>query len=180
MSTLRATLQALAVTLGLTVVLTGCVTAPSPDPSPTSSQETTMIDPEQARADLYAQLDAAQTLVGGEWGNSDDSSPMTCTLGGVEGFTFTGTRRSNEAATEDSLAAVAALWNGMGFSAEVKENVGPYRVVVATSTSDPSNVLRFGLGEQAMYLEGQGACGEGDAYEYLIEKEKQAEGTSGE
>jgi len=147
--------------------LTGCSDEATPESTPTTSQETEMIDPAQARTDLYAQLDAAQALVGGEWGNSDDPSPEGCTLDGTEGVTFTGTRRSNEAAGEDSLAAVATLWEGMGFTTEAQNDVGPYKVIVATSTTDPSNVLRYGLAEQAMYLEGQGACGEGDLYEWV-------------
>jgi hypothetical protein len=134
-----------------------------------------MIDPAQARTDLYAQLDAAQAMLGGVWDNADDSSPEECTFEGTDGVTFTGTRRSGEASGEDSLAAVAELWEGMGFTTEAQNDVGPYKVIVATSTSDPSNVLRYGLAEQARYLEGQGACGEGDLYEWTMKVRQESE-----
>jgi hypothetical protein len=137
--------------------LAGCATEPAP-----------ALDPAQARTDLYEQLDAAQELVGGEWGGYDDSSPEPCTRGGEDGVTFTGNRLSNDAAGAETLAAVEELWNGMGFDAVVQQTVGPYVTVVATSPTDPENVLRFGLAENAMYLEGTGACGEGDLYDWVM------------
>ncbi|PRY69190.1 hypothetical protein B0I08_103398 [Glaciihabitans tibetensis] len=170
-----ATKLSMAVAVVVLVTLTSCSGQTTPETSPTSSQETEMIDPAQARTDLYAQLDAAQALVGGEWDNSDDSSPMGCTLNSTEGVTFTGTRYSNDTAGEESLAAVAQLWEGMGFTTEARNDVGPYKVIVATSTTDPSHVLRYGLAEQAMYLEGQGACGEGDLYEWVMKIRQESE-----
>jgi hypothetical protein len=156
-------------------LLAGCANQSNPAPLQPNPQETTVTDPAQTRTDLYAQLDAAQALVGGDWDNADDSSPEGCTLDGTEGVTFTGTRRSDDAADAKSLAAVAELWEGMGFTTESKNDVGPYKAIVATSTSDPSNVLRYGLAEQAMYLEGQGACGEGDLYEWTMKVRQESE-----
>jgi hypothetical protein len=163
-----------------TATLTSCVGQATPQPSQTASEEASVIDPAQARTDLIAQLDAAQVLVGGEWGTYDDSSPEGCTLDGTEGVTFTGNRLSNDAAAEESLAAVAELWEGMGFTTESQNDVGPYKVIVATSTTDPSNVLRYGLAEQAMYLEGQGACGEGDLYEWVMKVRQESEDAANE
>lgn len=134
-----------------------------------------MIDPAQARTDLYAQLDAAQALIGGEWGNADDASPTTCTSGGGgdKGVTFTGTRRSNDTASADTFAKVAALWKGMGFTIKAENSMAPYKLVIATSKTDPENILTFGLATTAMYLEGQGACGKGDPNEWLLRVEKE-------
>ena len=136
-----------------------------------------MIDPAQARTDLYAQLDAAQALTGGIWDDADNPSPALCTSGGGgggdKGVTFTGTRRSNDTASADTLAKVAALWKGMGFTTRAENNMAPYKLVIATSKTDPENILTFGLATTAMYLEGQGACGKGDPNEWLLRVEKE-------
>jgi hypothetical protein len=166
-------LRGIAVAIALTVLLSGCGGSndPAPSDNPASpqpdAQEAPVIDPAQARTDLYSQLDAVQALVGGEWGNSDDSTPVQCSLGGVDGVTFTGSRLSNDSAGEESLDAVASLWDEMGFAITTQNDVGPYKRVIATSPSDPGNVLVFGLAENAMSLSGQGACGEGDLLEWV-------------
>ncbi|WP_213814838.1 hypothetical protein [Glaciihabitans sp. dw_435] len=126
-----------------------------------------MADPAQVRTDLYSQLDKAQELIGGTWDNADDPSPTDCTVGSTTGVTFTGTRRSNDTVPEETRAKVAALWESMGFTTETKDDVAPYRLIIATSKVDPENTLTFGLADKAMYLEGQGACGDGDLSEWV-------------
>jgi hypothetical protein len=134
---------------------------------PTNTPGNTMGDPEANRIVLVDQLDAAQVLIGGEWVNVDEPNPKVCTVDGVEGATFTGLRRSTAHADDESLAEVAELWEGMGFDSAVQDTVGPYTVLVATSPTDPGDVRRFGLQDDRMYVFGQGACGEGNAYSLL-------------
>ena len=55
----------------------------------------------------------------------------------------------------------------MGFDITTQNDVGPYRRVIATSPTDPGNVLIFGVAENAMSLWGQGACAEGDLLEWI-------------
>jgi hypothetical protein len=137
---------------------------------PTNTPGSTMGDPEANRTKLLEQLDAAQMLIGGEWVNVDEPNPKVCTVDGVEGATFTGLRRSTESADEDTLADVADLWQSMGFETALQDTVGPYVVLVATSPTDPGDVRRYGLQDKRMYLYGQGACGEGNAYSLLDNK----------
>jgi hypothetical protein len=134
---------------------------------PTNTPGNTMGDPEANRTELVDQLNAAQVLVGGEWVNVDEPNPKVCTVDGVEGATFTGLRRSTAHADEESLAEVAELWESMGFDTALHDSVGPYTVLVASSPTDPGNVRRFGLQDDRMYVFGQGACGEGNAYSLL-------------
>jgi hypothetical protein len=138
-------------------LLAGCT---APDPAPT-------MDPAQARADLYVQLDKVQALVGGDWFNSDDPTPVECSLGGVDGVTFAGFRLTNDSAGDASLDTVAALWEDAGYVITTQNNVGPYKRVIATSPTDPGNVLVFGVAENAMSLDAQGECGEGDLLEWI-------------
>ncbi|WP_213814839.1 hypothetical protein [Glaciihabitans sp. dw_435] len=154
-----------ATVISLLVVLAGC--AAQPTTSSSNSQETAIADPAQVRTDLYKQLDKAQALLGGAWDNADDPSPMECTAGSSSGVTFTGNRGSNDVVAEEMRAQVASLWEGMGFTTRMKDDVAPYRLVIATSPSDPENTLTFGLSDNAMYLEGQGACGAGDISEWV-------------
>ena len=145
----------------LASLLSGCVGQGEP------ANTTPTIDPAHARTDLYAQLDEVQALVGGQWTNSDNTTPVECSLGRATGVTFGGLRLTNDSAAESSRDAVAALWEEAGFVITTQDDVGPYDRVIATSPTDPGNVLVFGLAENAMSLSAQGACGEGDLLEWI-------------
>ncbi|MCU1407732.1 MAG: hypothetical protein JWQ43_4035 [Glaciihabitans sp.] len=155
--------------LGVIVIGTIQVAPGSSAPASTNTPGNTMGDPEAYRVVLTAQLDAAQQLIGGEWSDPEDRLPKVCSVDGVEGFTFTDIRRSNVSTDESVRGAVAALWDKEGFEITRQDTVDPYDLLTASSPEDPSNVLRFGFSEKRMYLFGQGACGEGDAYQWYSE-----------
>jgi len=150
----------------LTSLLSGCAVQNSID-SPDGVQAPPATDPSQARTDLHSQLDEVQELVGGEWTNSDETGPIECALDGGSGVTFTGFRLTNDSAGETGLEEISALSEEMGFEITTQNDVGPYKRVIATSPTDPGNVLIFGVAENAMSLWGQGTCAEGDLLEWI-------------
>lgn len=160
------------------VIFTACTTA-----RPSATPERAFTTPQENRDALATLFDETQELIGGEWENTDDPTPMNCdVLGGGEGVQYSFLRSAAgvaELSTMQQLAdEVAKLWRANGYT--VTPGAHPIEgVIEVAGNNNQRGSLLFGINENAASLYGGSDCTPGSSEE-IMEQLRDDEAKQGE
>lgn len=121
-----------------------------------------MANPEQDRDALIALFNETEKLVGGDWANTDDPTPLTCTTAaGADGVQF-GLGRDRPGISDASLREqitkkVALLWEQNGYTTS-PANDPTIDLVGVGAINEQLSSLRFGINDNAVVMSGGSNC----------------------